>query len=374
MYDNTFWRIPLNLHLGARATAVAKSITDTYSQYEKELREIDAWRSVLRFKQDGNFDNIVNNTRMSNAVFMQQIIDSQVELMWRRSRVIYAIDPYMQRELIRSTSAIMPGDIFQRIPHSNPLVVFPEPIDIGPLGDGYLKLGYSSEYRQAVFGFYVFGSTVPSGTPTKRFCYTDDDEMRSLGVMFATAILDRNGNRVTWDQSRLTVPIDVEKFDVNEQIDKLIAIKQRDPLSGGQTSYSESATWAETLLSISLNVLLYLCTDDADLSAAPIRKPKRGKHISGRNDQVRPEKPSRMIRVGWKVGPALREARRRVTENPLPTGTGYKQPPHQRRGHFKMQAHGKGRALRKLIYVQPYLAGKDLLGKEPMVNRVIPVR
>ncbi len=72
------------------------------------------------------------------------------------------------------------------------------------------------------------------------------------------------------------------------------------------------------------------------------REPKLRKKIASLYDRI-------------VVGPAS------LPDVPLASGNGHAMPPHWRRGHFRMHAHGPGYSERKLLFIVPVLVHAELL-------------
>jgi hypothetical protein len=115
----------------------------------------------------------------------------------------------MLAELADSTSEHLPGPIFDYLPHSNPLVVFPEPIPT-TTPDGA---------RGQILGFFVYGN---AGQP-RRLCSSHDEHRDGLGLMFITALVDEQDNRLDIDLTRVTIPVGQDQFTVEQAVDGTLA-------------------------------------------------------------------------------------------------------------------------------------------------------
>ncbi|MET8848529.1 hypothetical protein [Amycolatopsis sp. NPDC004625] len=106
-----------------------------------------------------------------------------------------------------------------------------------------------------------------------------------------------------------------------------------------------------------VNVLLYLCSEEPDTIVV---RPATQRRSKGKG--LKPAKPARMIKVGWRLGPAFHTARRVATEAPAETGDGRRRPtPHQRRGHFRTYWTGRGRTTPILRFIKPFWVNLDLV-------------
>ncbi|MFE0025465.1 hypothetical protein [Amycolatopsis sp. NPDC059021] len=115
-------------------------------------------------------------------------------------------------------------------------------------------------------------------------------------------------------------------------------------------------TWLAELIRTAVNVLLYLCSEEPDtVILRPTNKRRTGK---GRKTS----KPPRMIKVGWRLGPALHTARRVAAETPAETSSGRRRPvPHQRHGHFRTYWPEHGRTTPILKFIKPSWVNLDLV-------------
>lgn len=195
--------------LGDPAVTIAGNIADMFRRQETLLRDVDGWSDVQAIAA-GNF----RRSRMSVSPLLPprdydlMLVSSVIEQLWRRTRIIYAIHPDMLTELTGSTSAIMPGEVFRRLPHTNPFVVFPEP----------LPVVLTDERPGKLHGFYVYGTTGAPGGEKRRFLTTDDPDTTSIGLMFMASVHDDRGNLIDWDTTRISFPVNVERFDVADTV------------------------------------------------------------------------------------------------------------------------------------------------------------
>lgn len=283
------------------------------------------------------------------------IINLAHRRLWQRSRMVYAVHPDMQSELADCSSTTLPTWVFKLLPHTDPLIIFAEPVPVTtPAGE-----------PARVLGFAVSGRT----NDTKAVCSTHDEDVDGLGLMFLIAIHNEHGARLATEVTRCTIPLSEERFTVADAVEKTLsrfalgpdAMLRRDKLK----------LWLEELLCTAINTLLYLCTEDADVAEAP--KPRKPVKKKGKSKERQP-KPTRLIKVGWWLGPALAKARKAVAAQPWRPGVaGQRQPPHQRRCHFRDQHYGPGRKQLKLLFIKPYWVSLDLLDSVGLRNTVVPV-
>ncbi|MFJ4680593.1 hypothetical protein [Kitasatospora sp. NPDC088783] len=274
--------------------------------------------------------------------------------MWaRRGRVTYDLHPDLASELYRSTSDELPGSIFERMPHINPLVVLPEPWPV-----------QYKDVRGQVRGFYVFGF---NDEPTQA-TFTDE-EVDGLGLLFVIDLLDPQ----TWEvhsqtYMRMNIPTGRKRFTVQEAAD--FAADRAEAVWGRQRDPDAVLGLFEEVLRPALSVLVYLCCDNRDLAEPPVAAPVRK-----RRRPVRERDPF-FVEVGWRIGPKLHAARRaagRVRDGDgLPSGVQHA--PHQKSGHFRRFRIGKGRTGSTIRWVMPYWVRLDLLPEDTdPITTVVPV-
>ncbi|MGW4890732.1 hypothetical protein ACWEQL_00455 [Kitasatospora sp. NPDC004240] len=272
----------------------------------------------------------------------------------RRGRVTYDLNQHLAAELYRSTSEELPGNLFDQLPHINPLVVLPEP---WPVRYGSVE--------GLVRGFYVFGFN----QEPEQVTYTDEDT-EGLGLLFVIDLLDPE----TWEVSdqtyvRMNIPTGRDRFTVSEAVS--FAASRAEAVWARQQSPRAVMALFEDMLRPALSILIYLCCDNRELAEPPVIAPTRKQRRRvGRN------RDPFFVEVGWRIGPQLHAARRaagRVQDgNGIPSGI--EQAPHQRCGHFRRFRIGKGRSGQTTRWVMPYWVRLDQLaeGTDP-ITTVVPV-
>ncbi|MBC7267418.1 hypothetical protein ACF09G_31565 [Streptomyces albogriseolus] len=290
----------------------------------------------LRYRQP------VGLTRHEQSDLIDMASHVGVFRMWaQRGRVTYDLNEHMAAELYRSTYDELPGNIFDYLPHINPLIVLPEPWPLNYRGSEAL-----------VRGFFLFGF---NQTP-EQLTYTDE-EIEGLGLLFVIDLLDHEGLEVRGQTYiRMNIPTGTERFTVEQAV--TFAAARADAVWSRIKDEDSVYALFEDMLRPALSILVYLCCDNRDVVEPPVVKPSRRKR--------KPARPSRdpfFVEVGWRMGPALHAARRaagRVHDGEgIPSGV--EQAPHQRCGHFRRFRVGKDRAGVITRFVMPYWVRLDLL-------------
>ncbi|ATL70769.1 hypothetical protein CRH09_35900 [Nocardia terpenica] len=259
----------------------------------------------------------------------------------------------MVKELAETGAEELPGMIFDTLPHQNPLVILPEP----------LRIELENGNQGRLLGFFVYGSF---NTPTKRrVCGTHDERRENLSLMFITedpsVTVDGTFDHVF---TKLTIPVSREQFSVDDAVQTTLEAFLLG--LGNYATREQQEKWLGQLIRIALNILIYLCTEQPDVrtvSRASKKKPAGKPNTKS--------KPSRMIQVGWSLGPTLEKARR-VYESQRSSGTGQRSvKPHQRRAHYHTYWTGKGRTTPKVKFIKPFWV--NLSAGETADYTVIPV-
>lgn len=344
------------------AIAVTEAVTGIYAVQEELLRRRPGLWDVVREVAAGGDPPIPTYERVPQDALVSMVLGSAIDLLWRRTRTVYAVHPDMAAELPGSTSDTLAGSVFRHLPHTCPLLVFAEPLPT--------RLANGQPGR--VYGAYTVGS-VPSSSGGRRYCPTDDEAMTTLSLMIITGVEDEAGHWQDWELSRVRVPL-AERFTVADAVAASISHYSLDESVNDGRTLADVGAWLSTVLPVILNTLLYVCTDDADTVAVRTPRAARKAKTKGRKESRR-EKPNRLLKVGWRLGPALKAARAAARQaRHAAVHTGRRLPPHQRRGHFKMVRFGAGRCNEKVVYIKPYMVSLDLLAELGLDTRLIPIQ
>jgi hypothetical protein len=259
--------------------------------------------------------------------------------------VTFDLNEHMAAELYRSTYKELPGNIFDRLPYINPLVVLPDPWPV--------------RYQQSeglVRGFFIHGfNQLP-----ERQTYTDE-EIEGLGLMFVIDLLDDETGEVRHQTYiRLQIPTGLDKFTLGQAVD--FAGKRAEARWSRTPEEKPVLDLFTTLLKPALSILVYLCCDNRDVVEPPVVKPTRKK----RKKPAQRDRDPFFVEVGWRVGPRLHAARRaagRVLDgNGVPSGV--QRAPHQRAGHFHKYLVGPKRTQEITLFVEPHWVNFHLLPED----------
>lgn len=283
------------------------------------------------------------------------------ELWKENGRVCYDLHEELASALYRSKISAVPGDIFNRLPHINPMIVFPE---AWPIADG--KAG--TAYVRCVF---VVGYTGDA------LCNTNAPDREGHALLFCYDIVDEDTGEEVPGGARdlIPLPTQMKKFTVREAID--FAGKWH-----GKDTDPETQQVFTPLLEKTFSVITYLCTDnrDVDMKEPPAWMVQQRRKKTGKNRKA-PDRDPFWVRVGWYVGPKLHEARQRaasVKRSGISIPSGVEYGPQHRAGHFKTVWIGPGKSGQRTQsttkWVEPYWTKlEDLPEDMDPPTQIVPV-
>jgi hypothetical protein len=278
--------------------------------------------------------------------------DGAIFRLWGRSKVVYAMDDDLLGYLSESSISSIPAEVLRNIPHANPYVLLPAP-DLTDSETDYYRTHVGVPWGAFVFGRYRDGELL---------CSTNDDHREDLGLMFLGFIED--GDETHLQTIRCTVPLREPTLTVEHVVDETIAgFTFNEHLQEDERDRFEA--WLRKYVALTFNSLVYVCTDQPDIQTYQPAFNKAGKVKKSARRQLARPRPSdirEVVQLGFRLGPALNEARRRQEHEHQAEGTsGGRQRPHQRRGHYRTYWTGQGRRIPKLNWIAPYWVSQDLL-------------
>ncbi|WP_428400256.1 hypothetical protein [Nocardia fluminea] len=219
--------------------------------------------------------------------------------LWRRHRVVYRVHPGLADSLFSTdTSVAVPCEVFARLPHPDPFVVFPEPIPAPTSAPTAMmrQAGLVIAEPPVFIGMLVTGMTID-----EQLCSTADPRLHQLSVALAGRIR-YEGQPHTHEESTVTVPL-TGSHSISE-----LAESMAEWNTFGKITTSEHARIFNTTLSL----LLYLCSDQRDSRTYRPDQGRKGK--KRRTDRNNGD--GTVVDLGFDVGPSLQAARQAATEDP----------------------------------------------------------
>jgi hypothetical protein len=295
-------------------------------------------------------------------VTMAEVRDTAIFRLWGASKVVYAMDDDLLGYLSESSASAIPTDVLRSLPHANPYVLLPVPDLADP------DTAYYRAHIGVPFGAFVFGRY----RNAQLLCSTNDERREDLGLMFLGFIEDEDTPDL--QTVRCTIPLRDELLTVESVVTATIAgFTFNESLPEEERSKFEA--WLRRYVALVFNSLVYVCTDQPDIETHRPALNKAGKVKKSARHQV--ERPrmddiSEVVQLGFRLGPALNEARRQWEQKQRQTtGTGTRLRPHQRRGHFQTFWTGTGRTVRRVRWIAPYWVNQELAGAEGPQTAVI---
>lgn len=268
---------------------------------------------------------------------------------WGRHRIVYAIDPDAADAIVHTdwANTVIPGDVLSRLPHPDPMIVLPHPIE-------WLNTEGLLEQYEAFGVFGVRGA--------RRRCSTHHPDATHLALHFFGHLLDPDTRR------RVRVPVPgrdgtvhtstpvVGMRTVIELNDATMESRQRLAIAdmwnagpfaaAGFHSVSEAEAGMSQMTRTGLALLVYLVSDNADTRGAPSRRSRAGRHATNDADGR-----THVFEVGFRIGAALRDAAR--SSSGKRAGEPRTVSPHIRRAHLHTFRRGPGRKERFVKWLAP---------------------
>ncbi|MFI8977131.1 hypothetical protein ACIGO9_29910 [Nocardia asteroides] len=276
--------------------------------------------------------------------------------LWRRHHVVYRVHPGLAESLFDTdTRATVPCEVFARLPHPDPFVVFPEPIP----APASRPTATMQAMGVAVAEAPVFvGMRITGMTEHEQLCSTSDPRMRMLDIALATRIR-YEGLAPSYEESTLVVPV-TGSYSIDDLVDYIAELD-----AFGEITRDEQ----QRVFGTALSLLLYLCSDKRDCRAYEPPPGRKGK-------KRRPDRRSgTVLDLGFDVGPALQSARRAATEysGRGGPGTGVTVRAHLRRAHWHTYWTGpRSEPVATVRWLHPILVGTSGGRTRPTVIDVGP--
>ncbi|MFJ8043767.1 hypothetical protein ACIRBX_25025 [Kitasatospora sp. NPDC096147] len=340
--------------LGRRSAEIAERITGELRSADSQLRAIGLGMLPDHAINGGVAVSAVPAALMSTTEIRVNTTLGAMWRLWAKGKNVYAVHPDMASELWSYNLGTLPGALFRKLEHPNPVAVFAEPETIG--------LPHGGRGRLLAIVFCGRHSE-----PSMRLRPTDDEQIDQLAAVAIAEPLNDDGSPVVeagmskplLDFTHMSIPLAAEARFTAFDLAKRISDKAK------QSSPSDQLV---DLAQRVLKIAVYLCSTEAEIVAPSPRgegkSAKRGKQKKQAKEQK--QGPGSLLRVGWRLGPALKAARQRAegvrrTLAGAGEGTGKRQYPHRRGGHQKTVWTGPGRAVPDSRLVAPYWVSLDLL-------------
>jgi hypothetical protein len=233
---------------------------------------------------------------------------------WRESKAVYHVHPALAEELTKTSLSKIPTEILSRLPH------------------WCIFIPYRHEHNGlSLDGFWVMRD---------EFVHPKKEYILRLALKFRTP------------GKPARAIIDMIAIFIRDTLEESIRATREHKEDGIQINdLMPKYTYLERVL----NLLLYVCSKNAELGAPqtrirPIRKKKPGWECV---PNPMPQKPV-VWRCGWRIGAALKKAQE-AEQNNRSISMGGKVRPHVRRAHWHLYWCGRGRSRPEVKWVSPIM-------------------
>jgi hypothetical protein len=278
--------------------------------------------------------------------------------LWTKTKVVYDVDPELSASLLdMELDTEFPGEVLRQLPHPNPMLVFREPIEMID----------EKGHRAGLRGFLLAARPAPN-----RVASTAELSEYEGAVYLVVAVLDcydAAGNLLPYPMhAEMFAPTAVGATTVRKMLDQDAVIRES-VIGEPATPADEALTdFIRRLTTIMIAHLLYLCSDKPDIERTTTTAPPRKRKGGGK-----PEAAPQVLKVGWRMGPAIRSFHEKVERlRATSARTGKRTIPHVRKGHPHTFKWGPGRSLEKVKWLPPMLVNAALFG-ELAEGIVVPV-
>lgn len=258
---------------------------------------------------------------------------------WRAYKSVYVFDELLVEELAETRLDSVPTDTLLRLPDPAPLIMLPNPIP----ADVYFSYYPNKVSAKPVL---VHGFGVTYGLPP------DHDPPRQVFFAFSFFVSEIGSGNAQYGEDcqpthimNITLPLP-SGTPLVEALNHLISQDVRYYFSSGEEGLQDEIILSyHKLLSLALNLTLYLTQEEPDFGNVQPPKPR----LLGDKEKFTPAHiPSQpvVVPVGWRWGEAVRRYRKVIEtvrgneEEYLPSGK--RVSPHIRRAHWHLYWTGKG--------------------------------
>ncbi|MEU4345451.1 hypothetical protein AB0H00_30070 [Nocardia sp. NPDC023852] len=227
---------------------------------------------------------------------------------WQQHRVVYRVHPELVTHLGETApGTAIPCEVFRRLPHPDPFVVFPVP----------LPAPHSTGDKPVVKPPVYIGMLVTGFTNALELCSTADERLHILNVSLIGRV-QAVGAEPQYPEYSIRIPCMPERFTIDEMIKGIRYVFTGAVSDAGPNNIELNA------YRLAVSLLLYLCSDRRDIrtSTNPITSRKKR----------RKQQPPTVVDVGFDIGPKLFAARNGAATQS--SGAGKPVRSHIRRAHW----------------------------------------
>ena len=357
-----------NKELLATAKRTVQVVADVVRRNESQsgVREL-AWHFITSNDIHAPADLLYRASR-GGLVDLQEVratvADNAIFYLWSKSKVVYAMDDLLLDHLSESGTSRIPTQVLRSLPHADPYLLLPKPDLSNP------QTAYYRTHIGVPLGAFVFGRY----NQAQQLCSTTDDKRQDLGLMFV-GFIERDDGVTDPVTLRCTIPLSGQTFTVEDAVSATIAkfhfnehLAEDDP--------AKLEAWLRTYVAQAFNSLLYVCTEQSDIEVYRPGATRTGKPAKSRERRrLRPDDIDQVVKLGFRMGPALHQARRQWEQGQQQSagaGTSDRRVrPHQKKGHYRTYWTGAGRVEPILKWIAPFWVNEGLLGTADEAKDVV---
>jgi hypothetical protein len=275
---------------------------------------------------------------------------------WARYRESYEPHPAMSRELVKMRSSTsISGDVFSRLRHPNPVFLLPgaPPITMPEGSPGrilaiFICGAVAKRHQRPDDASRLDGDDTPGNASV--LLDTHDPHVNAYHAMIVSEVHNPEGTEVVdMDWCHITIPVRSEFT-----LDGIARSTAEDGFNWSiprETSEDKRYEYLLGVAQATVSHLLYACSRTVEVDDKPraTRPPaKRGKGTP------KPPPAARVRRMGWRVGAAVEDGRRRAADQRTAApSTGRTVAPHMRAAHPHLYRVGPGRKEIEIKFLGP---------------------
>jgi hypothetical protein len=337
--------------MGSKWDAASRVVNDVRAIFDRNNTDIRRYGLEQTYTDIGAFADGLREQQVPDRLAMSLLLafrDWAPLAFWNEHKQVYTMHPTLTREL-RATGVNdkLPGEILQRLPHPDPMFVFPDGIEVElPEGE-----------RGRLIAINVCGAHV-TGPGHANYSSTLDESANGLYFNALAEVYDEHGDVVDWDYCHTSIPLSDEMFTIASVIDGTRDYYSFDGKRAVEGMDERRLAYVHQVVGIALAHLLYVVSAEADIETPRNTTTAQNAPLAAEGPR-RPPRPTKHQPVGYVIGPALDAARREHEKTVAATAGGGTKSPHWRKAHFHTVRTGVGRVDSELRWFAPIPVKKD---------------
>jgi len=290
---------------------------------------------------------------------------------WARYRETYEPHPALSHQLVKMRSTtVISGEAFRRLRHPNPLFLLPgaPPITLPEGSPGRILAiavtgAVAKRHQRSGDAVRLMNENAPGNASV--LLDTHDANINAYHAMIISEVHNPEGTEVVdMDWCHITIPIKSEFT-----LDGLACDTAADGFNWEiprETGEDKRYEYLVTVAQAAVSHLLYACSRTVEVEDKPRATRPPAKRKKG---EPKPPPAARVRRMGWRVGAAIEDGRRRAAEQrAVVHGTGRTLPPHMRAAHPHLYRVGPGRKEIDIKFLDPIPVNMDKSDGKTVTN------